>query len=178
MYFECNEPGVWGDLGTPPHSVVETGQPAYCLQMSMESPYGDGYDATDGSQYYTPTILNGLKAILAHGYPASTGGFTDNEAQYATANAIRYAEFRANGDGENKRDAKDIPVQEAANAVLRALDEQFSLPQEDLIRAAANLMGISRMGSAVSTLFMGGLVWAEKEDKISKSDNGNWMLKE
>ena len=89
MYFEKYD-GVWGDLGTPPHSVVETGQPAYCLQMSMESPYGDGYDATDGSQYYTPTILNGLKAILAHGYPASTGGFTDNEAQYATANAIRY----------------------------------------------------------------------------------------
>ena len=89
MYFEKYD-GIWGDLGTPPHSVVETGQPAYCLQMSMESPYGDGYDATDGSQYYTPTILNGLKAILAHGYPASTGGFTDNEAQYATANAIRF----------------------------------------------------------------------------------------
>ena len=35
MYFEKYD-GVWGDLGTPPHSVVETGQPAYCLQMSME----------------------------------------------------------------------------------------------------------------------------------------------
>lgn len=89
MYFEKYD-GVWGDLGTPPHSVVETGQPAYCLQMSMESPYGDGYDATDGSQYYSPKILNGLKAILAHGYPASTGGFNDNQAQYATANAIRF----------------------------------------------------------------------------------------
>ena len=30
----------------------------------------------------------------------------------------------------------------------------------------------------MSALFMGGLVWAEKEDKISESDNGNWMLKE
>lgn len=90
MYFEKYNDGYWSDLGTPPHSVVETGQPAYCLQMSLESPYGDGYDATDGTQYYTPTILNGLKAILAHGYPASTGGFNDNQAQYATANAIRY----------------------------------------------------------------------------------------
>ena len=69
-------------------------------------------------------------------------------------------------------------MQEAANAVLRALEEQFSLPQEDLIRAAANLMGISRMGSAVSALFMGGLVWAEKEGKSSKTDNGYWMIKE
>ena len=39
-------------------------------------------------------------------------------------------------------------------------------------------MGISRMGSAVIALFMGGLVWAEKEGKIGKSDNGYWMLKE
>ena len=35
MYFECNEPGYWIDLGTPPHSVVETGQPAYCLQIGQ-----------------------------------------------------------------------------------------------------------------------------------------------
>ncbi len=90
MYFEKYNDGAWSDLGTPPHTVVETGQPAYCLQMSMDSPYGDGYDATDGSQYYNPTILNGLKAILAHGYPASTGGFNANQAQYATANAIRF----------------------------------------------------------------------------------------
>lgn len=53
MYFECNEPGYWIDLGTPPHSVVETRQAAYCLQMDLDSPYGDGYNATDGSQYST-----------------------------------------------------------------------------------------------------------------------------
>ena len=90
MYFERNEPGCWIDLGTPPHSVVETRQAAYCLQMDLDSPYGDGYNATDGSQYYTPKIMNGLKAILEHGYPASNSGFTDNQAQYATANAIRF----------------------------------------------------------------------------------------
>lgn len=95
-----------------------------------------------------------------------------------TQNPRAYTEFRANGDGDNKRDAKEIPVQEAANAVYCALEEQFSLPQEDLIRAAANLMGINRIGSAVSALFLGGIVWAEKVGRISKSENGNWMLKE
>ena len=94
-----------------------------------------------------------------------------------TQNPHAYTEFRANGEGDNKRDAKEIPVQEAANAVSRALEEQFSLPQEDLIRAAANLMGINRIGSAVSALFLGGIVWAEKEGKISKSGNDNWMLR-
>ena len=58
--------------------------------MDLDSPYGDGYNATDGSQYYTPKIMNGLKAILEHGYPASSGGFTDTQAQCATANAIRF----------------------------------------------------------------------------------------
>lgn len=95
-----------------------------------------------------------------------------------TQNPRTYMEFRTNGEGDSKRDAKEIPVQEAANAVCRALEEQFSLPQEDLIRAAANLMGINRIGSAVSALFLGGIVWAEKVGRISKSDNDNWMLKE
>ena len=95
-----------------------------------------------------------------------------------TQNPHSYTEFRANGDGDCKRDAKEIPIQEAANAVYRALEEQFSLPQEDLIRAAANLMGINRIGSAVNALFLGGITWAEKEGKISRSSNGNWMIKE
>ena len=75
-------------------------------------------------------------------------------------NPHTYREFRANGAGANKRDAKEIPIQEASNAVCRALEEQFSLPQEDLIRAAANLMGINRIGSSVSALFLGGITWA------------------
>lgn len=96
----------------------------------------------------------------------------------STQNPHTYTGFRANGEGTSKRDAKEIPVQEAANAVCRALEEQFSLSHEDLIRAAANLMGISRIGSAVNALFMDGIFWAEKEGRIGKSDNGNWMLKE
>ena len=87
-----------------------------------------------------------------------------------------YLEFRANGDGENKRDAKDIPIQEAANAVCRALEEQFSLPEDDLIRASANLMGIQRLGDNVYTLFYDGMTLASKNRRIEKSDNGYWML--
>lgn len=87
-----------------------------------------------------------------------------------------YDQFRANGEGECKRSAKDIPVQEAANAVCRALKEQFSLPQEDLIRSAANLMGFSRIGPAVKVLFLGAISWASQEDKIQKASNGNWVL--
>ncbi len=96
----------------------------------------------------------------------------------STQNPSTYREFRANGEDDNKRDARDIPIQEAANAVCRALEEHFSLPKDDLIRAAANQMGISRIGTTVSALFIGGIALAEKEGRIVAADNGNWMIKE
>ena len=88
---------------------------------------------------------------------------------------LSYMEFRANGEGDCKRDAKDIPWQEAMGAVCQALEDQFSLPEEDLIRAAANLMGISRIGSSVYELFLHGIRMAEKFNRIQKADNGNWV---
>ncbi len=96
----------------------------------------------------------------------------------ASHNPSTYTGFRVSSEGENKRDAADIPVQEAANAVCRALELNFSLSEDDLIRAAANLMGISRIGPSVNTLFTRSVLWAEKAKRIFKSDNGNWMLAE
>ena len=96
----------------------------------------------------------------------------------ASQNPDTYTDFRANSEGENKRDAKEIPVQEASNAVCRALEEQFSLPKDDLVRAAANLMGINRIGSSVKTLFNRAIIWAENTKRIRKTDSGNWMLVE
>ena len=44
----------------------------------------------------------------------------------STQNPSTNREIRANGEDEKKRDARDIPVQEAANAVCSALEEHFS----------------------------------------------------
>lgn len=96
----------------------------------------------------------------------------------STQNPSTYREFRANGEDDNKRDARDIPIQEAANAVCSALEEHFSLPKDDLIRAAANHMGISRLGTTVSALFIAGIDLANNAGRIIQADNGNWMLKE
>ncbi len=46
-----------------------------------------------------------------------------------------------------------------------------------MIRAAANLMGFARLGPAVSALFQDGIDWAEQEDRIGKTSNDNWVLK-
>lgn len=99
-YFETyTSTGAWTDLQTPAHWITDTGEVAYCLQTSKDNPYNGGYYTVEGYEYYSDYVLNGLQAILDHGYPATTMGFSDEEARYATANAIRFflAENYADG---------------------------------------------------------------------------------
>ena len=98
-YFQTyNTSGIWVDLQTPGHATSD-GQVAYCLQTSKDNPYNAAYSSIDGEYVYDEYVLTGLKAILTHGYPADNGGFSDLEARYATANAIRFflAENYADG---------------------------------------------------------------------------------
>ena len=99
-YFQTyGSNGVWKDIQTPSHWITSTGEVAYCLQTSMDPPYNSSYSTVDGSSYYSDYVLSGLMAILQNGYPATNGGFTDEQARYATANAIRFflAENYADG---------------------------------------------------------------------------------
>ena len=90
-YFQTfSSKGQWVDIQTPSHWITETGEVAYCLQTSKDSPYNSGYHSVDGSDLYSQYVLNGLYAILQNGYPVTTGGYSDEEARYATANAIRF----------------------------------------------------------------------------------------
>lgn len=90
-YFQTySSKGVWTGVGTPTHTIVQTGAPVYCLQTDYSSPSGSGYTDTDPWNYYDATTICGLQAILEHGYPNDSGGYTADEARYATANAIRF----------------------------------------------------------------------------------------
>ena len=89
-----------------------------------------------------------------------------------------YAYYRINGSGSQRRDVKDVPLQEAANAVCHALKEQFSLPQEDLIREAGKLMGYTRNGINVTNAFEAAIQLADEQKRIVKSNNDHWMLYE
>ena len=88
-----------------------------------------------------------------------------------------YTDFRANTD-EEKRDAKEVPVEEAANAVIKAIDNQFSLSQEDLVKESAKLMGFNRVGNTVYARFELAVQYAKEHNKIVKSENGTWIQKE
>ena len=90
-YFQTfSSKGSWVDIQTPSHWITGTGEVAYCLQPSKDSPYNSGYHTVEGSDYYSQYLLNGMHAILENGYPETNGGFSDEESRYATANAIRF----------------------------------------------------------------------------------------
>ena len=99
-YFQTyNTSGTWVDLQTPAHWITSTGEVAYCLQTSKDNPYNAAYTSIDGELVYDDYVLAGLRAILTHGYPADDGGFGDQPARYATANAIRFWLAECHADG-------------------------------------------------------------------------------
>ena len=81
-----------------------------------------------------------------------------------------YRSFRVSGAGI--RDAKDVPVQEAANAVCQVLTEQIGLPRVDLIRETAKLLGYTRSGNVVVSMAQGGIQLALDTGRISEGQDG------
>lgn len=81
-----------------------------------------------------------------------------------------YQGFRVSGAGI--RDAKDVPVQEAANAVCQVLREQIGLPRADLIRETAKLLGYTRSGNVVVSMAQGGIQLALDAGRISEGQDG------
>lgn len=83
-----------------------------------------------------------------------------------------YSQFRTSGEGDNKRNAKDIPPQEVANAIKQVLEEQIGLPKEDLWRETAKKMGYGRMGNLVIEAMSEGFAYALKNGDILQDDYG------
>ncbi len=87
-----------------------------------------------------------------------------------------YLSFRTGQTEQTRREAKDIPVQEAAGAAIQALTEQISLSDEDLLREAGKLLGYPRTGSAIAGLLREGIRYAQWKNRITVGANGNWTL--
>ncbi|MCI2057137.1 MAG: DUF3320 domain-containing protein [Oscillibacter sp.] len=93
-------------------------------------------------------------------------------------NPESYSMFRVNGEGENKRDAKDLPKQETANAVYEVLRQEVGIPKEDLVRETAKLFGYTRLGNNVLSAMEAGIQYGLQKKKIIESNNGNFTLKD
>ena len=130
-YFEyLNGSGDWVGLKTPRHYIVETGEIAYCLQHKMSSPHsGIDFEEADLADWYDTRTLVGLQIILEYGYPCDKpDNLNDDEARYATANAIRFW-LSEQGDPDfwgftNRRDNPDnLRAAAGCEAVLDWADE-------------------------------------------------------
>lgn len=84
--------------------------------------------------------------------------------------------FRASGEGAHKRDAKDVPVQEVACAAIAVLQQQVGLPQEDLVRETAKLLGYTRLGNVVRPAMQNGIDFAVHQGKINGETAGYYTL--
>lgn len=87
-----------------------------------------------------------------------------------------YVGFRVSGDGESRRDVRDIPVQETANAIYTVLYEQGSMAQEDLLRESAKMLGYTRLGGNVLSQMALGIPYAESQGGITRGSNGAYVL--
>ena len=88
-----------------------------------------------------------------------------------------YAGFRVSGAGDAKRDAADVPAQEAANALCEVLREQVALPEEDLLRETAKKLGYPRAGAGARNAAAAGLALASARGLAAPDCNGCWTLK-
>lgn len=68
-----------------------------------------------------------------------------------------YSRYRVAGTGDSKRDIRDLPCQEIANAAAAVLRSQVGLPADDLIRETARLLGYARIGTSVKPSVEAGL---------------------
>ena len=90
-------------------------------------------------------------------------------------NPDAYVGFRVSGEGDSKRDVRDVPVQEIANAIYTVLYEQVSMGQDDLLRETANKLGYTRLGSNVLAALAHGIAYAQKQGGITTGSNGTYV---
>lgn len=80
--------------------------------------------------------------------------------------------FRIPGTNESsRRDADELPPQEVANAAMHVLEQNVSLPVNDLVRETARLFRFQRTGQNVDKFFRIGINMLLKDGK-ARDDNG------
>ena len=87
-----------------------------------------------------------------------------------------YKQFRVITDKSSKRDAKEVPIEEAANAACYILYEEIALGESDLRKEAARIMGFNRMGRNVVDLFDEAIRYCLKNKRIEYGNMENMKL--
>lgn len=90
-WFEYYRDGAWHDLNTVMYFDMSNGNVGYCVEHEAKPPRESiDYTPFDPATMFTGTTMTGIQAILNHGFPTKNAGLSDDDAFYATANAIRF----------------------------------------------------------------------------------------
>lgn len=103
----------------------------------------------------TDRVRDRVRAVL----PGDARRDDDDVLWAAGQDPAGFATFRvpAEGDDAAARDAEHLPIAEIANAMAWLLTQHGGLGTDDLLRLAARLFGISRLGSSVRAAMRRGL---------------------
>ena len=108
--------------------------------------------------------------------------FTEHDGQKVywrkDQDPAQYFGFRCSGEGDAKREVKDVPMLEVVNAVRYVLHAQIGLPKDVLIREAAKLLGYTRSGSVVVPVVNTAIALLEEAAMIRLDANDNYTLTE
>ena len=96
-------------------------------------------------QRVTPRLQTLVDSLLGDFYLDPTSDGKSNVYWIDKVVAFNYSYYRV----ESKRDIADVPIIELMNAALYAVEQQISIPREDLKKVVSNLLGFSRKGSNV-----------------------------
>jgi hypothetical protein len=88
-----------------------------------------------------------------------------------------WAAWRFAADEAQRRNAEDLPPEEAANAVRAVLAAQISLPEDDLIRQVVKLLGYVRSGAALDKAARNGIACAITRGFAFADDQGRIVYK-
>ena len=96
-------------------------------------------------QRVTPRLQNLVDSLLS-GYYLDPLSDTKSKVYWVDrVVASGYTFYRV----DSKREIADVPITELMNAALYAVEQQISIPREDLKKAISNLLGFSRKGANV-----------------------------
>jgi hypothetical protein len=102
----------------------------------------------------SPKSVTRVKSLLHRAGGRLIGDFVWSTAQDPQS----FTALRRQGERpEQRRKAQEIPPEEAANAAQLILQQNISLPYDDLIRETAHLLGFSRMGQPLRASMAAGI---------------------
>ena len=151
-------------------SVIETEAPVSEARLCRRVTQSFGITRS------TAKIQTHLLELIASLGLQSTIQYEDRFLWRKDQNPDEYMTIRTNGEEDCKRDVKDIPVQEAANAVCLVLHEQISMPHDDLVKESAKLMHFTRLTANVSAAFDAAVQYADSKGLLCSDENGAWKL--